>query len=124
MPYRLESSSGLLTVEFSGTLTRDELFAALREMEAAEQRLSTAPDRLFLLLDVLEWHIVSEDIRRHAEQRRGIRLPNPIRSAIVVQRRSHAAVAKIFELYSRDLAQITVKVFMSVEDAHDWLEIF
>jgi hypothetical protein len=84
MPYRLESSSGLLTVEFSGTLTRDELFAALREMEAAEQRLSTAPDRLFLLLDVLEWHIVSEDIRRHAEQRRGIRLPNPIRSAIVV----------------------------------------
>ena len=99
MSYRLVSSSDLMTVDFSGTLTREELFAALQEMEDEERRQIRAPDRLFLLLDVLEWHITAADIQQHAERRRETRLPNSIKSAIVAQRHSHAAVARIFALY-------------------------
>ena len=121
MPYRLELSAGLMTVEFSGSLTPDILSSAWEEMDTAEQAQSTAPDRLYLLLDVLDWHISGDDIRQHRARRRVARLPNPIRSAIVVQRKSHAAVAKVFELYSRDLPQIDVKVFTTAEEAHVWL---
>jgi hypothetical protein len=124
MSYRLELSDDLLTAEFSGSLTRDVLFSALLEMEAIEQRQTTAPDRLYLLFDVLEWHIAGDDIRRHQERRRETHLPNPIKSAIVVQRTSHAAVARVFELYSHDLPQIAVKVFMTLEDAREWLGQF
>jgi hypothetical protein len=124
MPYRLVLAPDLLTVEFSGSLTRDVLFSALLEMEAIEQRQSTAPDRLYLLVDVLEWHIAGDDIRRHQLRRRETCLPNPIRSAIVVERRSHAAVARVFELYSHDLPQIDVRVFTTLEDAREWLGLF
>lgn len=124
MPYHLVLSTDLMTVEFSGALTQDVLFSALLEMETVEQRQSTAPNRLYLLLDVLEWHIAGEDIRRHASRRRETRLPNPIKSAIVVQRASHAAVARVFELYSHDLPHITVKVFSVVEEAYEWLGVF
>lgn len=123
MPYRLVLSADLMTVEFSGALTQEVLFAALLEMETFEQSQGTAPNRLYLLLDVLEWHIAGEDIRRHASRRREARLPNPIKSAIVVQRKSHAAVARVFELYSHDLPQITVKVFTTIEEAYAWLEV-
>jgi hypothetical protein len=123
MSYHLVSSAGLMTVEFSGTLTREELLAAWQEMEEEEQRQSRAPDRLYLLPDVLEWHITAADIQQHAERRRATRLQNHIKSAIVVQRNSHAAAARIFALYSNDLPQITVRVFATVEDAYAWLEV-
>ena len=123
MPYRLVVSADLMTVEFSGSLTREILFAALREMEAVEKSKSRAPDRLYLLLDVLEWHIAGDDIRRHQATRRATLLPNSIRSAIVVQRKSHGAVAKVFELYSRDLPQIDVRVFATAEEAYAWLGV-
>jgi hypothetical protein len=117
-------SAGLMTVEFSGSLTRDVLLSALLEMESIEQKQSTAPHRLYLLFDVLEWHISSEDIREHQTRRRNTVLPNPIRSAIVVQQPSHATAAKIFELYSRELPQIDVKVFTNVGEAYAWLRVF
>ena len=123
MSYRLVSSSDLMTVSFSGTLTRDELLSAWEEMEQEERRQTRAPDRLYLLPDVLEWHITAADIQQHAERRRATRLQNHIKSAIVVQRNSHAAAARIFALYSNDLPQITVRVFETVEDAYEWLEI-
>jgi hypothetical protein len=123
MSYRLVSSAGLMTIEFSGTLTRDELLSAWQEMEEEEQRQTRAPDRLYLLPDVLEWHITAADIQQHAERRRETRLPNSIKSAIVAQRHSHAAVARIFALYSNDLPHITVRVFATREDAYEWLEI-
>ena len=124
MSYRLLSSAGLLTTEFSGALTREELLSAWQEMDEEERRQTRAPDRLYLLLDVLAWHITSADIQQHAERRRATHLPNHIKSAIVVQRNSHAAAARIFALYSNDLPQITVKVFATVEDAYEWLDIF
>ena len=110
-----------MTVEFSGSLTREILFSALGEMEAVEKNQSRAPDRLYLLLDVLEWHIAGDDIRRHQAARRATLLPNPIKSAIVVQRKSHAAIAKVFELYSHELPQIDVRVFATAEEAYVWL---
>lgn len=124
MPYRVALSADLLTAEFSGTLTRDDLFSALQEMEEAEQKSSRAPNRLFLLFDVLEWHIDGNDIRRHAERRRAARLPNPIRSAILVQNKSHEAVARVFALLANEIPHITVQVFTTTEEAYAWLGVF
>jgi hypothetical protein len=76
-----------------------------------------------MLLDVLEWHITGEDIRRHQARRRETALPNAIKSAIVVQRKSHASVAKVFELYARDLPHIDVKVCATGEEAYAWLGV-
>lgn len=121
MPYRLVLSADLMTVEFFGTLTQDELLSAWREMGEAEQRQSRAPDRLFLLLNVLEWQVTGEDIRQRAAKRREIQLPNPMKTAVVVQQPSHAVVARMFELLSHEIPHTTLKVFATLADARDWL---
>jgi hypothetical protein len=120
MPFRFQTDTHLIRVDCSGTLTRDDLFGLLDELQIAERAHAVVPNRMTVLLDVVVWNVRSADFRDIAEMRKATQFPNPFKSAIVAAQSPQLGIARMFQLLNTH-PKITFGIFDTVDAASEWL---
>ena len=120
MPYRFQADAHLIRVDAFGTFTRGDLFALLDELQAAERTHKIVPDRITVLLDVIDWEVRSADFRDIGATRKATRFSNAFKSAMVAATPAQMGNARMFQLLNTH-PQIKFGMFATVEAAFEWL---
>ena len=122
MAYEIRRDNGFLKVEFSGTLTNDDLTRAGQEMAAFEAKCDVVPHRIADVRPVNRLEIDFRSILAFAEDRKRRVFPNAFKSAIVASDIVHFGFARMFQTLN-DNAQITIAIFGDGVSALEWLRV-
>jgi hypothetical protein len=120
MPYTLDLIGAIWHVTFHGVVTGADLMRLADDAASIEKALTSMPNRLIDLRPATRLKLDLADIRKLARRRRARRYPNPFKSAIVVTKRRHVALARLFQLLTRR-SKITVEIFSNKPTALAWL---
>jgi hypothetical protein len=120
MPYELLEESTFARLSFHGKIASQDLFSALRALEAIEARVPRVPDRLIDLTGITDIEFVAEDVFAVAERRRARRFPNRFKSALVAAQPVQVGYARMFQMLNEH-PDIILEVFSRVGLAIHWL---
>ncbi|HWI18961.1 MAG TPA: STAS/SEC14 domain-containing protein [Vicinamibacterales bacterium] len=120
MPYSIQPSAGLLTVEYSGTLTGTDIHDSINELESLVQSLEQWPDNLVDMRSIELSALTFPDLMSVAKRREAVIPPNPIRTAIVADQPATMGFARMFQSLNHN-PKITIQVFGDLAEAVAWL---
>jgi len=120
MAYAMRHENGLITIQFSGTLTNTDLSRGAQEIAAIEARCDLVPHRISDVRPVERLEIDFRSVLSFAEDRKRRQFPNAFKSAIVASDIVHFGFARMFQTLN-DNAQITIAIFGDDASALEWL---
>lgn len=121
MSFQLTQESTFVRLAFWDLVVPQDLYSAMRELEALEARVSPVPNRLIDLSGLTDSDVTGEDVHAVAERRLARRFPNRFKSALVASRPAQVGYARMFQMFN-DHPDITLEVFASSELAIRWLD--
>ena len=110
MAYTLREENGILRIDFTGTMTNQDLIAGGDEIARLESTMSVVPDRLADLGLAERVEIDFWGVFALAAERRKIVFKNPFKSAIVASDLVRYGCARMFQTLN-DHPQITIAIF-------------
>ena len=120
MPYTLTIENNVLRFTLTGRITGSDLMSAAAEARIYEENAPVIPHRI-TDLDGAELAIHYTDVSALAEKRRGLRFPNPFKSAIIARNPQQLGYARMFQTLN-DNPQITIRIFSDELSASQWIE--
>jgi hypothetical protein len=120
MAWTLREQNGILRIEFTGTLTNQDLVAGEGELERIERSAPVVPSRLSDLGLAERLEIDFHGVLALALARRQMIFKNSFKSAIVAPDFVRFGFARMFQTLN-DHPQITIAIFPDVAGALDWL---
>ncbi|MES2307033.1 MAG: hypothetical protein V4558_16140 [Gemmatimonadota bacterium] len=120
MPFTHEMTPTLIRLDFTGTVTNEDLLrvgAVAAELEAG---LAVIPGRIVDFTSSEGLAISFNGILALAETRRARRYPNAFRTAILVKNDGQRGFARMFQTLMSH-SQVTVEIFDTAEAALAWL---
>jgi hypothetical protein len=120
MPIRSYFDAETLRLDFSGHVSREELFRALRELETLEAAPAVTPHRIVDLSAITESANSFPEVFALAAQRKRRQFPNAFKSAIVATRPADIGIARMFQTLN-DHPQIRIRIFPDLAAAQAWL---
>jgi hypothetical protein len=120
MAYRVSYDGSLVLVQFSGTLTREDLERVGNEIIALERDGANTPHRLTDFRQITDTAIGYPEMSVLAERSRARPLGAHIRSALVVERPVQMGFARMFQILNEH-PQVTVRIFEDETSARAWI---
>ena len=122
MPFQLLVDQSIIRIDFSGTISVDDLTALAAEVHELEASMPRVPDRLTDLSGAVARASTFELILGMSRRRAATQFRNPFRSAIVARTPEMVGFARMFKILNRN-PQITIQIFDSVAAAEQWLGV-
>jgi hypothetical protein len=120
MAYRVSYDGSLVLVQFSGTLTREDLERVGNEIIALERDGANTPHRLTDFRQITDTAVGYPEMSVLAERSRARPLDAHIRSALVVGRPVQMGFARMFQILNEH-PQVTVRIFDDETSARVWI---
>ncbi len=120
MAYLVSYDGALVLVQFSGTLTREDLERVGDEIIAIEQGGANTPHRLTDFRRITETAVGYPEMSVLAERSRARPLGAHIRSALVVEQPVQMGFARMFQILNEH-PQVTVRIFDDEMAARVWI---
>ncbi len=120
MPYSYTTEGRIVHVSWHGLVTKDDLVAFGVDMPRVGQELGFAPDVLHTFDAVTGHSFQPIAAYMYSLLQKRVRIPNPIRAAIVATTPEGAALAKVFTTLNRT-RNLEMKVFANEAAARRWL---
>lgn len=120
MPFSHSIEDRIIHIRWSGTLTKDDLQAAGREIPRLVAQLGFVPHLLHNLNAVEQLAFPPLAAYEHSVQRKRVSIPAPLKSATVAQTPAIAAMAQVFRAMNRT-PNLEMEVFSTEAEARAWL---
>lgn len=111
----------LITFEFSGVITREEILELAGELSRIESVLPVTPHRLSDFSRVIDLPIGYDEINAFRLRRQAHTLRNPIRSAIYAPSDVQFGLSRMYQMLSSK-PEIEVEIFRDRDEAMAWLQ--
>ena len=120
MTYHVSLDGRILLIQFSGTLTREDLESFGKELLALEQHGTNTPNRLTDFRQITTAAVGYAEIAPLAELSRTRPLAHDIRSAMLVQEPVQMGLARMFQILNEH-PRVTMRIFEDEASARAWL---
>ena len=120
MPYALRMDGRILRVDFTGTLTNQDLSQCVAELANAEESTAVIPHRLVDFRSVERLDIDFSGVLAVAEARRRRSYRNRFKTAVVASDVVRYGFARMFQTLN-DNPQIVIAIFGDEVEALSWL---
>jgi hypothetical protein len=120
MPYSVEEEGTILRATFSGVMTGEDLHAFAVDIETLLATRDRVPNNLLDLRAVEPSRLSFNDLLSLAKLRETVKLPNPIRTAIVADSPTMTGFARMYQSLNQN-PSVTIQVFTDVAAAERWL---
>jgi hypothetical protein len=120
MAYLVSYDGSLVLVQFSGTLTPEDLERVGNEIIAIERGGANTPHRLTDFRQITDTAVGYPEMSVLAERSRARPLDAHIRSALVVGRPVQMGFARMFQILNEH-PQVTVRIFDDETSARVWI---
>jgi len=120
MPIQVYFDAETMRIDFSGHVTREELFRGLREIETVESAPAVTPHRITDLSAMAVSDNSFPEVLALAEHRKRRQFPNAFKAAIVASRPANVGIARMFQTLN-DHPQITIRIFPDLAAAQAWI---
>ena len=120
MPIEILPEGELLLIVYSGTVTRTELTEMVGRLTKLEEGMARIPNRLADLTRLTHPEVTFKDVLAFADQRRGLRFKNALRSAVLAHGPVATGFAQMWQALN-DHPQIAIEIFTDRAAALEWL---
>lgn len=120
MPFTITDEGTFLRAELTGLVTADDLHAMIDEGDSMARTKSIWPDNLIDIRAVDSRGLDFPAMMSMAKRRKGLVLPNPIRTACVAGTSVMLGFARMFQNLNGN-PRITFEIFSTCEEAERWL---
>ncbi len=121
MPFTYTLEDGLVHFRWSGVLTLADLQSISEVMPAVARQLGRAPQVLHNFDAVTSCDFPPIAAYEHSQQRRGIPIPNPVKSATIATTSEIRAMARVFQAVNHN-PNLRMEIFGSEAAARAWLK--
>jgi hypothetical protein len=120
MPFEIEFKNGIIESTFSGVVDLSQILTLVQQVEEIEAACDVAPNRICQLAGDMHIAFAFMDMEAVAERRRGTRLKNHVRTALVATAPQHYGYARMFQTLNSN-PQIEIRIFNGIVTARRWL---
>ncbi len=120
MPYTYTSKGRIVHVSWYGVVTPEDLQALGADMPRVGRELGFAPDVLHTFAGVTGHSFQPIEVYKYTLRQKQVRIPNPIRAAMVATSPEGQALAKVFKALNR-MRNLEMDVFADETAARRWL---
>ncbi len=120
MPYAHTLEGSIVHVRWRGLIAKDDLDAFGKEMPLVGRQLGFAPDVLHTFDETSGFSFEPIAVYQYSLQVKQMKIPNPIRAAMVVTSSTGQALAAVFKTLNR-VQNLEMRVFAEEAAARRWL---
>jgi hypothetical protein len=120
MPYSYTIEGRIVHVRWQGSIVKEDLESLGREMPRVGRQLGFAPDVLHTFGETTGFSFEPLAAYQYSLQQKQVKIPNPIRAAMVAATPDCEALATVFKTLNRT-PNLEMQVFANEAAARRWL---
>lgn len=120
MSVEVRTDGPFIEVRISGVLSNEDFLALAAEARWIDQSEFAGRHRITDISDVTKIEMTFQGLAGHADNRRRVELPNPVKSAIIAPQVAHYGVARMFQTLT-DNPKMIIAIFPDADSAKRWL---